>query len=147
MGNTKKLEWEQVGRVSRGPMMFWETLYRARCNHGWLLRYLFFGGRDKSGSSLTWIPDPEGEWTLSSKKAPSEIISSTRTPNDYEVIRRFDIEPGSVLTLAAGTRNMFWTDVVFVPKGKHQPESEYVEIGDGSYVLGSWGENLDDLDF
>ncbi len=147
MGNTQKLEWEQVGKVGRGPLRSWENLFRARYNHGWLLRYLFYGGRDKSGSSLVWIPDPEHTWELSTKEAPSEIISSTRTPNHYEVIRCFDIEPGSVLAVAAGTRNMFWTDVEFVPQDTRKPEPEHFELDDIPFNFGTSGESSDEIDF
>ncbi len=110
----KMLKWEPLARIDRGPLKPYEKLNRARFGNGWLVKYEFVGGSQKSGCSLAYVDDPQSLW-ICEEKMQSKVINSQQHPSQYLVIRQFDTQPGSFLAIAAGTRMMFWTQLLFVP--------------------------------
>ncbi|SDB43421.1 hypothetical protein SAMN05660653_02101 [Desulfonatronum thiosulfatophilum] len=109
------LKWEVLAHINRGPMASYEKLHRARFGNGWLVKYEFVGGRAKSGCFLVYVDDPRNEWVRGEEKLKSNIINYQHFPSQFLVIRQFEAHPGSFLTVAAGTRQMFWTQLLFVP--------------------------------
>jgi hypothetical protein len=118
----KMLKWEYLARIDRGPLQPSEKLNRARFGNGWLVKYEFAGGSHKSGCSLVYVDDPQGLW-IREVKMQSKIINSQQHPSQFLVIRQFDAQPGSFLALAAGTRSMFWTQLLFVQSADEEQQS------------------------
>jgi hypothetical protein len=117
--NRKMLKWAPLARVDRGPLSPYEKLKRARFNNGWLVKYEFVGGNQKSGCSLAYVEDPQSLW-ICEEKMQSKVINYQQHPSQFLVIRQFDAQPGIFLAMAAGTRMMFWTQLLFVPSADEE---------------------------
>lgn len=112
------LRWEIISCVDRGVLSPFEKLNRARFGHGWLVKYEYYGGSLKSGSALTYVEDPEELWKKEASKLKSKIINKQSNPNQFMVIRCFEASPGNFLAMVGGTKECFWSQLLFVPVPK-----------------------------
>ncbi len=113
--NKEKLMWEQLARISHGILSPLEKLSRSRFEDGWIVKYEFYGGSVKSGSAITYVDDPEKNWKKQANRLDSRIINLQRNPNQYFVIRCFEVLPGKFLAMVGGTRKRFWSQLLFIP--------------------------------
>jgi hypothetical protein len=113
-GKKKKLKWEFLVKIDHGSMRPYEKLNRARFGNGWLVKYEFIGGSDKSGCSLAYVDDPQGLW-VQDEKMRSKIINSQQYSSHFLVIRQFDAQLGSFVAVATGSSLTFLTQLLFVP--------------------------------
>lgn len=115
----KRLKWEQLARVNHGVLSPFEKLSRSRLGDGWIIKYEFYGGSVKSGSALAYVDDPENKWQKEAK-LNSRIINLQRNPNQYLAIRCFDALPGRFLAMVGGTKQRFWSQLLFIPGSKER---------------------------
>lgn len=116
----EKMNWETIHSFVSHPLGSRERTSRARVPTGWLVKYVYRGGPDRSAPALTFIPDVEGTWVISNESARWEEVQVTRTPNDVVQIWRLKVPGGWLVRDGTYIKDACLTmSMVFVPDANH----------------------------
>jgi len=116
-----KFNWETIHSFMSHPLGSKERTSRVRVPTGWLVKYVYKGGPDKSTHAVAFVSDPEGTWTTSKESAQWEEVQVKRTPNGAEQIWRWKIPGGWLVRDGNYIKHAYLTmSMVFVPDPNYE---------------------------
>lgn len=117
-----KFLWERIDSVVPHPLGPGDSTFRSRILSGWLVKYVYRGGPDRSAHAIAYVPDAEGKWEVSEKCPKWEKVHFKRTPNGDAKTLRWKVPSGWLIRDGCYVEGHLSMAMEFVPDPSHSWE-------------------------